>query len=134
MGQSFYNIFVHLIWRTKKREPFIHKDFEEMLFQVIKDKCHKFGFELIATGNTLDHIHILLAINPQEKLSDFIGEAKGASAYRINHYTTHELYWQDGYGCISIGKSALENVKRYVMNQGASPNNGGVDAGDGDDC
>lgn len=117
MGQSFYNIYIHLVWRTKKREPFIHTDVEGLIFQVVKDKCHKYGFELIAVGNSTDHIHILTAINPREKLSDFIQEVKGASAYRVNHYTSHELYWQDGYGCISIGKPALGNIKRYVMNQ-----------------
>lgn len=117
MGQSFYNIYIHLVWRTKKREPCIHTDVEGLIYQVVKDKCHKYGFELMAIGNTPDHIHILLAINPREKLADFIREVKGASAYWVNHQTSHELYWQDGYGCISISKSALENVIRYVKNQ-----------------
>ena len=71
----------------------------------------------LAFGNTEDHIHLLLSINPNIKIADFVAEAKGASSHYINHKLGKLLYWQDGYGCFSIGRSELILVKQYIFNQ-----------------
>jgi hypothetical protein len=41
----------------------------------------------------------------------------GASSYSVNKETSSTLYWQDGYGCLSIGKSSLSRVVTYVLKQ-----------------
>lgn len=69
---------------------------------------------MLAFGNIEDHI---LSINPNIKIADFVAQVKGASSHYINHDLGKLLYWQDGYGCFSIGRSELEQVKAYVLNQ-----------------
>jgi putative transposase len=46
-----------------------------------------------------------------------VKEIKGTTSYFTNHKTQGNLYWQDGYGVLSVSKSGLEVVKRYVENQ-----------------
>jgi putative transposase len=117
MPRAKYQIYVHLIWATKKREPFITSELESIIQNIIREKCRKFDLELLAFGNKEDHIHLLLSINPNIKIADFVAEAKGTTSYYINHDAGQLLYWQDGYGCFSIGRSELKQVKEYVLNQ-----------------
>lgn len=117
MGQCYFELFVHIIWGTKNRIPLINSDVEVIVHNIIKDKCKKFNSEVIAIGNIEDHIHLLLSIHPALKLSDLIAEIKGTSSFFINSQTNHILYWQDGYGVMSISTSVLPIVKKYVDNQ-----------------
>ena len=65
----------------------------------------------------MDHIHLLLSINPNTNIAILVKEIKGTTSYFINHKTQDILYWQDGYGVMSVSKSRLEVIKRYVENQ-----------------
>lgn len=51
------------------------------------------------------------------KLSELIAEVKGSTSHFINQQSDNTLYWQDGYGALSVSKSGLKFVKRYVVNQ-----------------
>jgi putative transposase len=42
---------------------------------------------------------------------------KAASPYFINQNLGKVLYWQEGYGALSVSKNGLEKVRNYVMNQ-----------------
>ena len=117
MPRSKYQLYIHLIWATKKREPFITLELESIIQNIFREKCQQFSIEMLAFGNIEDHVHLLLSINPNIKITDFVAGAKGASSHYINHDLGKLLYWQDGYGCFSIGRSELEQVKAYVLNQ-----------------
>ena len=117
MRRSYYEIYIHVIWRTKNSEPMINPNVVLNIQNIFQAKCQKFDIQLIAIGNTEDHIHVLLSMNPTVRLSEFIAEVKGATSYFVNQQTKDSLYWQDGYGAVSVSKSALNTVKRYVENQ-----------------
>ena len=117
MSRSKYQIYIHLIWTTKNSEPFILSELEPIIQNIIDEKCRKFNLKILAIGNTMDHIHLLVSINPNIKITEFVAKVKGASSYYINHEMGKLLYWQDGYGCFSIGRSELIQVKSYVLNQ-----------------
>lgn len=117
MNRSYYELFIHIVWSTKNRHPLIHKTIEDDIRKIIKAKCLKFNTQIIAIGNTEDHLHLLVSINPNIKLAELIGEVKGSTSHFINQQTDKTLYWQDGYGALSVSKSGLEYVKRYVENQ-----------------
>ena len=117
MRRSHYEIYIHVIWRTKNSESMISDKVMVNINNIVQGKCQKFDVQLIAIGNTEDHIHMLLSINPNIKLSEFIAEVKGATSYFINHQIEAGLYWQDGYGVFSVGKSTLNIIKRYIENQ-----------------
>ena len=117
MPRAKYEIYIHLIWSTKNREPLITPEIETIIHRIIQEKCRKFSLELLAIGNTIDHIHLLISINPNIKIADFVAESKGSSSYFINHESDETIYWQDGYGCFSAGRSELNRIKKYVLNQ-----------------
>jgi putative transposase len=66
-----------------------------------------------------DHVHLLVRLSPKVAVSDFIGEVKGATSYRVNHdLKPHQaLYWQEGYGVLTLRKDELGKVSHYIDNQ-----------------
>ncbi len=117
MARSYHEIYIHCIWSTKNREPIITKEIEPLIYDLIKNKCKKFEYMLIAIGNTEDHIHIFLEINLNHMVKNFIAEIKGITSYLSKKEKKINLYWQNGYGVISISKPSVEKVKEYVENQ-----------------
>jgi putative transposase len=83
---------LHFVWRTKKSEPYLSSEVEREVCNIIQAKCKKFDSALLAVGNTKDHIHMVVSINPKIKISEFIAEIKGASSYYVKKETSFTLY------------------------------------------
>jgi putative transposase len=66
-----------------------------------------------------DHMHLLVRLPPTLKVSEFVGQVKGASAHRVNEEIrpSLKLKWQEGYGVLTLRKDELERVSRYIDNQ-----------------
>ena len=56
---------------------------------------------------------------PTVKVSEFIGQVKGASTHRFNEEIrpSFKLKWQEGYGVLTLRKDELEKVSLYIDNQ-----------------
>jgi len=65
-----------------------------------------------------DHVHLLLSSPASLAPSDIARHLKGASSHFVNH-SAHSsvLYWQDGYGVISVSPNDISFVRTYIRNQ-----------------
>jgi putative transposase len=117
MPGTYFELYIHIFWAVKNRDPFLTPDIETSIIDIIKAKTEKHKTKLLALGNTTDHIHVLVSIHPETVISALIQEMKGASSYFLNHNLGKNFYWQEGYGALSVSKSALEIVREYVQNQ-----------------
>ena len=63
---------------------------------------------------------------PTVRVSDFIGQVKGATAHRVNELIKprFKLTWQTGYGVLTLRKDEVEGVSRYIDNQESHHNSG----------
>ena len=59
MPQSLVKNYVHLIFSTKNREPFIDKNIQNELYAYIGGICKQLECYPYAFGAVEDHIHIL---------------------------------------------------------------------------
>jgi putative transposase len=116
MKRSYCHIYLHLIWSTKNWEPLINETMERDIYEIFDAKAKKHNSGIIAIGNTNDHIHVLVRISSRTVISEMIREFKGSTSYFINQ-NGGSLYWQDGYGVVSVSLSAVDTVKNYVENQ-----------------
>lgn len=65
-----------------------------------------------------DHIHILISIKPDCKISDLVRDIKAnSSSFVQEKLNTHDFRWQEGYGAFSYSKSQTRNVVTYILNQ-----------------
>ena len=115
----FWKCYYHIIWSTKYREPIIDASYEQVIFAAIEQKSAELGCVLLALNGVSDHIHAAVSVPPSMAVSTWVGSIKGVSSRAVN--TTFEretrFRWQEGYGVMSCGESALPKVKQYIASQ-----------------
>ncbi len=100
MAQSLAQIYVHIVFSTKNRQPFLKdKAFRERVHAYLKGICDNQDSPSLQIGGVEDHVHILCRLSKVEQpsLADF--------------------HWQNGYGAFSISPSHVETLKEYIKNQ-----------------
>lgn len=115
----FYQLIYHYVWRTKNSEPYLTPAVEEKLFPYLRAKCRELDYTLYAINGARDHLHILLGLKPTVIVADAAKNSKGASSHFINHESnpSESLYWQDGYGVVTIRQAEIAKVAKYIERQ-----------------
>ena len=80
MRSSYLRLYIHFVWSTYKRQDLIDEDLEQILKRLIEDKIIEYKSNLLAFGNTKDHIHLLVKIHPAVSISNLVKEIKGYSS------------------------------------------------------
>jgi putative transposase len=119
MGQVYYKLFYHAVWRTKHSSPVITPAIEKVLFPFLENKAKRFGCYIHGINGTEDHIHAAMTIPPSESVSDIVGKLKGSSSYFLNKelQITKDFHWQDGFGVLSFAERDLPRVLHYIDRQ-----------------
>ena len=66
-----------------------------------------------------DHAHLLCRLPPAVLITEFIGQVKGATSFRVNKeiHPKFKLQWQEGYGVLTLRKDELVKVSHYIDRQ-----------------
>ena len=115
----FTQLYVMLVFSPKYRESLLCKEIKGEVFSYISGIITNRKHKSIIINGVSDHIHILLGLNPNDKISDLVGCIKRDSSSFINEkkWFINKFHWQDGYGAFSYGKSQLETIYKYIANQ-----------------
>ncbi|MBV9242904.1 MAG: IS200/IS605 family transposase [Acidobacteria bacterium] len=119
MANTYSNLFYHLVFSTRSRQRFIHRDIEEKVWAYIGGIARKHAMTALKVGGIEDHAHILVMAKPVVAPCDIAKFIKADSSRWI-HEEFSELRgfaWQDGYGVFSVSKSAVPDVIRYISDQ-----------------
>jgi REP element-mobilizing transposase RayT len=97
----------------------IRREYRSELLNIINEETKIRGGWPIRHNAMPDHVHLLVRLPPTLKVSEFIGQVKGATSHRVNEEIrpSFKLKWQEGYGALSLRKDELEKVSRYIDNQ-----------------
>ena len=105
MSQSLANILVHLIFSTKRREPWIPDEIRPHLNAYVVGILANHQSPSIATNSVKDHMHILLALSKNYSVANIVEEVKTDSSGWMKSQGVRGFQWQNGYGAFSIGQS-----------------------------
>ncbi|MBN2147766.1 MAG: IS200/IS605 family transposase [Anaerolineales bacterium] len=116
---AYYRLVYHYVWSTKNRLALITPTVEERLFPYISYKCGQLGYQLHAVNGTTDHVHVLVSLTPTILVADVAKNLKGASSHYINNESGlgDVLYWQDGYGVVTIREVEIPAIVKYIHDQ-----------------
>jgi putative transposase len=119
MGQSHVKNYIHLVFSTKHRYPFIHPPVEAELHCYLSGICKIFGCQPIITGGCTDHVHILFLLSKKIAIVKLVEEVKSHSSKWIKTKGSDysKFYWQDGYGAFSVDPRQVEKERSYIENQ-----------------
>ena len=119
MPQSLVKNYVHLVFSTKYRQPFITKDIQQNLYAYMIGICRKLECYVQAIGGVEDHVHILCLHSKKIALIKLLEELKShSSKWAKTQGEAHQnFYWQNGYGSFSVSPTAIDKVIQYIENQ-----------------
>jgi len=118
-AMSYVRIWVHLVFATKNRDPFLEKRVRDDLHEHITENCREKGIFLKSIGGYTDHVHCLISLGKDQTIAKVVQLIKGESSFWINsnNLVNGKFSWQDDYFAVSVSESQLEQVAMYINNQ-----------------
>ena len=115
----YTKVMIHFIWTTKNRIPIISKDLKPLLLSHIKENSILKQIFIDTLNCVEDHIHLLISLGTEQKISKIAMLIKGESSFWINKQKIikQKFEWQDEYIALSVSESAIDKVRQYIMNQ-----------------
>lgn len=119
MSNTFSQIHLQIVFAVKHRNSLILESWEHKLHRYITGIVQNKGQKMLSINGVPDHIHFLIGLRPECRISDLVREVKKSSTEMVNEYklTPYHFQWQQGYGAFSYNKSSIHSVCNYIENQ-----------------
>ena len=116
---SYVRIWVHAVFATKNRTPFLSDEIRKRVFSHIIKNCNQKGILIRNIDGHVDHAHCLISLGKDQTISNVMNQIKGESSFWINQnkLVSGKFIWQDDYYAVSVSESQLERVAAYINNQ-----------------
>lgn len=116
---SYTMLWIHFIFSTKNREPYLKKEIRELLYSHIREYAEQKGIHIDSIGGWIDHLHILVSLNKEQTISGVVHLIKGESSNWMNkkNICACRFEWQREYMALSVSHSDVEKVRKYIINQ-----------------
>lgn len=120
MSQSLAQIYLHLIFSTKNRAPFLkERELRERAQAYLAGICRNHDSPSIIVGGVEDHVHILCRMSKNIAPKDLIREVKSDSSawIKVQQTSLANFYWQGGYGAFSVSPGHVDQLREYIADQ-----------------
>jgi REP element-mobilizing transposase RayT len=116
------SLFVHMVWSTRHRSPWLEPRHDASLAALLERKTTSMHSTLVAVGNAADHVHVVVQHPPRVSVAQLAHRLKGASSWALHRTgvaSTDSSVWQVGYWAESVGHRELEALVHDVREQRA---------------
>ncbi len=118
----------HVWFSTKARRPVLVDEIRFFVLETMKEVAAGNGTCILEMQAIEDHVHLLLALRPDQKLATVMHDIKGATARAVFlRYPDLPLdmksnsLWQKSYGARPVPDDQIETVKQYIRTQEDRP-------------
>ena len=113
------------MFTPKYRRKIIYGALRAEIGKILRELCRRKDVEIIEAHAMPDHIHMLVSIPPNERVSEFMGYLKGKSTMIIFERYAHTKYkygnrhfWSRGYYVSTVGGNK-QAVQKYIIEETA---------------
>ena len=120
MPQSLSIVYLHLVFSTKERRPFLRdKTVRAALHAWLGSVSKQLDCPPILVGGVEDHVHLLCRFARTITQAEWVKELKRVSNGWLKEQGRDyvDFEWRGGYADFSVSQSNLESVKQYIGNQ-----------------
>ena len=119
MSRSIHNIYVHLIFGTKHRDRCLNENMRPRLYAYLTEVSNNLGYQTIAFGGYVDHVHGLVCMGKDVLSKDWIRDLKSNSSRFLKEGCgmASGFHWQGGYALFSVSPTGVEACREYILNQ-----------------
>jgi REP element-mobilizing transposase RayT len=121
MSQSLAQIYIHLVFSTKDRTPWLgDPSVREQLYAymatILRDNVDTSAVKI---GGVEDHIHALVRLSRKHPVMTVVQECKVETSKWLKRQpsVSGDFAWQGGYGAFSVSASSVDRVVRYIESQ-----------------
>ena len=100
MPQSHVQLYSHLVFSTKNREPFLNELIRPRVHAYLATVIRDFGSSYVVVGGVADHVHILFDLSKHHSPVSIVEKVKKESSKFVKTLEPeqNQFYWQRGYG------------------------------------
>jgi len=116
---SHLKIWIHCVWTTKNRTPFLCDEIrDKVVFHILENSKIK-GIYIDHINGYHEHLHALISLGSSQPISEVMQKIKGESSFWINKnkLTRSRFEWQDDFYAVSVGMQQLGKLRKYIRNQ-----------------
>ena len=113
----------HIVFAPKYRRKVIYGKLKKDIGAILRELCDRKHVNIIEANAMPDHIHMLVEIPPNQRISDFMGYLKGKSTMIIfERYSNlkykygNRHFWCRGYYVDTVGRNE-KVIREYIKNQ-----------------
>ena len=120
MPQSFSAVYVHLVFSTKDRRPFLSdQNVRLQLHSYLGGISKTLDCPSLVIGGVEDHVHLLCNLGRTVTQADWVKELKRVSNLWLKQQgpSYKDFQWQSGYANFSVSPANLPEVRRYIETQ-----------------
>ena len=116
---SFVKIWVHMVFATKNRAPYLKKEIRNDVYKHIAENCSEKEIFLQAINGHKEHIHCLISLGKDQTIAKVSQLIKGESSFWINQnkLIPEKFSWRDDYFAVSVSESQVATVVGYIKDQ-----------------
>ena len=118
-----FNCQYHVVWVTKYRRPVLTQQIEARLKEILQNIATEIQVDILEMEvGDLNHVHLLLSLDPQFGVHKVVKRFKGASSRYLRKEfpeLTKRLptLWTNSYFVATVGGAPLAKIKEYIQNQ-----------------
>ena len=120
MPQSHAQIWLHVVFSTKARRPFLQEvAFREEKFRMLAHHVKEAKCVSASVGGHVDHVHLLVGLSRTLTVARLIESIKTETSKwaKKAERGTRLFSWQSGYGAFSVSHSLTNAVDEYIREQ-----------------
>jgi len=120
VSQSLAQIYLHIVFSTKHRQPLlIDPTLRQRTHAYLVGVCNNLDSPSIRVGGVEDHVHILCCLSKTLAPAELVRELKRESSKWVKEQSVDlaNFYWQTGYGMFSLSHGHVPALTAYITNQ-----------------
>ena len=118
MSSTYLSLHYHVVFSTKRREPWIDSPWRDRLHEYLGGTIRGLGGVPESVGGVADHVHLLAGLKATHCLADFVRELKKASSVWVHEeMKLAGFHWQEGYAAFTVSAPARTAVREYIARQ-----------------
>jgi REP element-mobilizing transposase RayT len=120
MPQSLSAVYIHLVFSTKDRRPFLRdKTTRDALHSYLGGVSKTLECPSLIVGGVEDQIHLLCRFGRGITQAEWVKELKRVSNGWLKDQGSdyNDFAWQGGYADFSVSQSDLDTAKEYIAAQ-----------------
>jgi REP element-mobilizing transposase RayT len=115
VSHSLSQIYLHLVFSTKDRKPFLtDKNLQMEMFSYLAGTCRNLNSPTLQVGGMPDRVHLLCRLAKTLTIADLVRELKRESSKWIKAREP-SFAWQKGYGAFSLSPAHVSPLEKYIL-------------------